>query len=358
MNLDSKLLSCFFDELNERGINYCVMNNYLEMPVVIPSDVDFAIEIDGFNVLDNLIESFAEHNNVVITQKIWHGYNKCAYILSPDNISSFFRLQLDFFVNFCAKGFPLLMENSTMLDSKVAYKNFYIPSPQVEAPFVMQRRIFKGDVEIRHLNILYDLYINNKSAVRRGFDESFGVTLGDELLSIIENKDIVLFNENRKRYYECLKKISNDNASLLFLSKYYLMQFVRAVYRLKHPVGLNVVVFGEIDQVYYGKFLELMSGSFHGTYLENDSCTDSFARLVKAAIVKRWHKTTKKISVIQFSKPNNYYRLFKHLASIDMEIENKSDMEKAIVDALAIQNKKTMKQLRQPFTPTGKGNND
>ena len=88
MKLETKILNDFFELLNKNMINYCVMNNYIDMPEIIPSDVDFAISFEDYQKLDNLINYLAAKHNVVITQKIWHGYNKCAYILSPLNIES------------------------------------------------------------------------------------------------------------------------------------------------------------------------------------------------------------------------------------------------------------------------------
>lgn len=89
MKLQSVVLNNFFEILNSIDANYCVMNNYENMPEIIPSDVDFAIDSNIFKILDSLIIKLANENNVSITQKIWHGYNKCAYILSPLNIELF-----------------------------------------------------------------------------------------------------------------------------------------------------------------------------------------------------------------------------------------------------------------------------
>ena len=53
----------------------------------------------------------------------------------------------------------LLFTLKTIEKSK--YKNFYIPCPEVEVPFIIQRRIFKGDLQIRHLEILKSLKNKN-----------------------------------------------------------------------------------------------------------------------------------------------------------------------------------------------------
>ena len=44
MKLDSKILSYLFDYFNNSNVEYCVMNNYENMPEIIPTDVDIAID--------------------------------------------------------------------------------------------------------------------------------------------------------------------------------------------------------------------------------------------------------------------------------------------------------------------------
>ncbi len=48
MKLETKILNDFFELLNKNMINYCVMNNYIDMPEIIPSDVDFAISFEDY----------------------------------------------------------------------------------------------------------------------------------------------------------------------------------------------------------------------------------------------------------------------------------------------------------------------
>ena len=102
------LLESFFEELSLRNISYCVMNNYEQMPIKIPSDVDIAIEPIWFNKIDRLIIDFSKKYQVAITQKIWSGYQQCTYMLSPPKLSQRFQFQLDFFIDFNMPKLPLL----------------------------------------------------------------------------------------------------------------------------------------------------------------------------------------------------------------------------------------------------------
>ena len=165
MNLESKILDALFDTLNDIGAHYCVMNNYRDLPDFIPSDVDISIDKDTFGVLDSLVVDLAERFDVGVAQKIWHGYRKCAYILSPTRIDMRFYLQLDFFVDFSGRGYPNLLPWADMQKGKRAFKNFYIPAPEVEAPFILQRRIFKGDIKPAHVKTLSELFNGNEDVI-------------------------------------------------------------------------------------------------------------------------------------------------------------------------------------------------
>ena len=96
MHSESYYLIKFFDFLNEEHVRYCVMNNYQGYPEVIPSDIDFAIDKATFLKLDYLIKEFSKREGLPVIQRIWHGYQKCAYILSPVIIKKDFVYNLIF----------------------------------------------------------------------------------------------------------------------------------------------------------------------------------------------------------------------------------------------------------------------
>ena len=295
MKLESYILNDFFNILNEKSINYCVMNNYTFMPEVIPSDVDFAIEEKAFNKLDSLVFDLASKHNVVITQKIWHGYNKCAYILTPLNIEEYFWLQLDFFVDFCAKGYPNLISINQMLQNKKQYKNFYTPVPEIEVPFIIQRRIIKGDLKVKHLNILHDLYLNENDVINEELSNMFGSTLGQVLTKVIIDKDLNLFNNNLATLKIKLKEVSNNNFWFDYKLKYYIQQIKRTIYRIVFPTGISIAFIGNnsLDQDdIIEKVDNVISGSFHGTLKSKPPnlfvylCFDYF-KIIWAKITKR-----------------------------------------------------------------------
>jgi len=267
MKITSEILVSLFRYLDSVEAKYCVMNNYENLPYVIISDVDIVLEKKFYNSLDSIVSQIAEENSVVITQKIWHGYNKCAYILSPLVIDTSFRVQLDFFTDFSAKGYPGLLKSEIILGTRKRFSSFFIPDPAIEAIFIFMRRIIKNDMCKAHADKLKVLLMQNKTKIGEILRGVFGEELGALALYIIQSGDIKLFSVNFEEYRRFLKKWSNRNISLFYQIKYGLGQLKRVVSRLSHPVGFCVVLLGPDG---CGKstvarlVLERVSGSFHG----------------------------------------------------------------------------------------------
>ncbi len=146
----SQLVSDFFDHMNRQNIPWVVMNNYEELPWVIPSDIDFSIPPALFYRLDAFIGDFARETGTRIVQKLWHGNMKCAYILAcgPERSQEF--VQLDFFTAFSTKGCPALIPHDDLVAERRALRNFHVPQPEVELIFTAMRRLFKDDWSARH----------------------------------------------------------------------------------------------------------------------------------------------------------------------------------------------------------------
>jgi len=362
LKLESIILNDFFNILNQKQINYCVMNNYINMPELIPTDVDFTIEYKDYQKLDSLVESLANKHNVYVTQKIWHGYNKCAYILSPLDIDTYFWLQLDFFVDFSANGYPNLLPASKMLSSKVKYKNFYIPSPEIEVPFILQRRIFKCDFKDEHLKTLLNLYKDNEAKVNKSLEEIFGFEISKILINVIVNKDLELFTTNYSLLNKYLKTVSNNNTNLIYSTKYYLSQLIRTIYRVYYPNSISIQLLGkptdELKKVSID-IDDLISGSFHGTStIKINSLSSYYKQYLKKVLIP---KITKRKVFILSNKYNIEESLLIKIlgtsANITIDLNVEKDFKKIIFNIMKTQNKQTMKHLYSVLSPTSKKRN-
>jgi thymidylate kinase len=265
--LETRILSTVFDVLNKAGVDYCVVNNYENLPDSISTDVDMAIDSRTLERLDALMGEAARESGAEIIQKIWHGYQKCAYILSPLVIGARFRVQLDFFTDFSAKGYPILMKNDVLLRGRRPFRIFSIPAPEAEAMFLLMRRIVKNDMSISHIEKLRSLVASEPKKIEKMMTEVFGSELWSRTVGLIESGKLEPFNDNLMTYRRVLRAWSRRGLSMRPRLKYSVSQLVRVFHRLRYPVGLSVVFLGPDGS---GKstianlVLERVSGSFHG----------------------------------------------------------------------------------------------
>lgn len=268
MQSESPYLEIFFTFLNERGVRYCVMNNYANYPDYIPSDIDIVIDKHTFDGLDKLIKIFSTQYKLPIVQRIWHGHNKRAYILSPHSLYSRFRLQLDFFVDFTAKGYYRLIPSELVLTTSTPYKNFFIPDRSIEAIFLIMRRIIKNDATHEKIFEIVSLVESREFSWNKVYS-MFGTDMGDFFRQFVgrsQDKHILYSNEGKR----ILRNYASRSTGLLYKLTYKLSEVPRLFSRLKYRVGVSICFLspdGGGKSTTIRGVIELLDGSFHGVRL-------------------------------------------------------------------------------------------
>lgn len=150
MAASSRFVSQFFEYMARQPYDWVVMNNYENLPRVIPSDIDMSISPELFGKLDRFLLDFSQSVGSRIIQKLWHGNMKCAYIFATGSIGEREFVQLDFFTDFSTKYCPALIAHADLVRGRRAFRNFFVPRPEVELLFTTMRRVFKDDWSTRH----------------------------------------------------------------------------------------------------------------------------------------------------------------------------------------------------------------
>lgn len=274
----SQLVHRFFDMLINENIDFTVMNNYEQLPMVIPSDIDMAVSSKTFSKLDELIDKFAKLYSYSILQKLWHGNLKCAYILEVGDLRKPEFVQLDFFVNFSTKGAPNLLSYEVLSSNSKPLRNFNVPDKNVELYFIIMRRLFKNDWSARHCERVRELSEGNDS------DDSRFVSYQwlCEVIELASYGDVSRLHASRNNNWKRLKSIANKNLGFLGLIRNFIFQSWRIIYRLRHPTGQILIIksdfvtsadvkhsFSVLDDVFYDRMFldaqQLSKLSFVGT---------------------------------------------------------------------------------------------
>ena len=236
-----QLLSNVFKTLNDYGLDYCVQNNYQSMPQEIPSDIDIFYRNATEQDLDTLITNIALVCNLKVVQKTTMGYWGFVYMLNTVTPEMGFQLQLDFQKEFSPPKFPNVYNGDSFLNNKQQFKTFFIPQPSDEIKFTLIRRIIKKDFNQSRLNYICHLYDSASDDCNNKLREIFPEKIYDLVLMMIKNKDIAIFNSNKKTFYNYVKSESRTNAT--FFKKIKQLKFnVKYQFssRIIKPMGLTI----------------------------------------------------------------------------------------------------------------------
>lgn len=262
------LLTKMFDIMDEEFLNpYIVMNKYDEVPYKLPSDLDMCITPDDFARLDSILVKIAKGTKLPIVQKIWHGYEKCAYILSPLEPKGRFRLQLDFFTDFSVKNTPLLISYKDMQKETRRYGRFVIPSYRMEYVFLLMRRIFKNDFDAEHLISIKNAMNGNKPESVAFLSQYLDKLTADEVSRLVENGDILGLQRMQPKLWEKLKLLSKQKSRGIYKMRFRFSELRRLWHRIKYPVGYSVALLspdGGGKSSVFERLEETCWGAFHG----------------------------------------------------------------------------------------------
>lgn len=262
------LLNKMFDIMDKEFIDpYIVMNKYDEVPFQLPSDLDMSITPRDFLRLDKIIAKVAKGINLVIVQKIWHGYQKCAYLLSPLEPQGRFRLQLDFFTDFSVKATPLLISYNDMQIETRTYGRFTVPSYRMEYVFLLMRRIFKNDFDKAHLVPIQAAMNGDKSGAKDYLANYFDKVTANKINSLVESGNVVALQEMRNELWRELQKLSKKRSRGIYKFKFKMMEIRRKIYRIQYPVGYCIALLspdGGGKTSVFKCLEETCWGNFHG----------------------------------------------------------------------------------------------
>lgn len=260
------IIEQIFDILNSLQFDYCVQNKYEQMPEKIPSDIDIMYRNCNEKELDLAIRKISKETGLIITQKIVQDYREYTYILSYPIPRERFQLQLDFYNVISHGKYHNLLLSKDLLDRRIKYKNFYIPSPEDEIIYILIRRTLKKDFNGEHLKKIATLYDEkeHKDLIINKFGEDV-LTL---LEKMINKNNVEIFYINYEIFEDSIKKISRQNYKLIDRIKYRIFKMKNYFSkRIMHKCGLSVAFLapdGTGKSTIISKISDTCSGSFYG----------------------------------------------------------------------------------------------
>lgn len=349
------LLDSFIKELNRVNTPYVVMNNYEMLPKVIPSDIDISVPTEFFSKLDRFILRFAELSGTLLVQKLWHGNQKCAYILGA-HAHGF--LQLDFFVAFSTKFAPSLLSHEELVAGARSYKSFRVPQPDVELLFTVMRRLFKDDWSKRHCARIAELRarITSQDLLPKPYE-----WLRETVECAIAG-DVAGAAERRPDDWRQLRKTARIVAGPKGLLINAIIQSRRIIHRLREETGIVVTINGAANPINVAS-LEELEAVFHrhlwidNRYVQNVGWFAWVSLPFKIALLKR----RKGLVILQLDsgadgeawRIRNIARWLAWSGQIDMTLDSPGLSRAEMIDSIVLsQARKTMHAIERGGTQT------
>ena len=187
--------------LTDSGLDYCIQNGYEDMPYSFPTDVDIFYRGATEKDIDKIVKKAAINANLLVLQKVAMGYYHYVYWLTPKLPEPNFQLELDFQSELSNKAMPHYFIPNKLLDRKIAFRGFYIPSAPDEIIYTLLRRTVKHNFSDRHLATIQKAYRINPQEIENVLRAELPTDIVEGLQDIIKENSIESFEKHYSKFY-------------------------------------------------------------------------------------------------------------------------------------------------------------
>jgi len=237
-----RLVTYLFKELNNSKTNYCILRNYEELPNNFGNDIDILFEKeDSKNIISkiNKISSFLEWQSLCI-------YNHNAFITIVcfkviDN--KFTQLKLDIWTDLLWRGMRWI-DTKYILNNKIMYNGFYIPSPGTEAAVTLLKEIMgKGTIPKKYYKKIQVMLKNDEKKFHGCLSHIYG-NYTDTMYSDCINDKWDNINLSEKKIKKMIINFSRINYNHKELIKFLHKELKSRINSILKPKGLLIAFVG------------------------------------------------------------------------------------------------------------------
>lgn len=229
--------------LTDSGLDYCIQNGYEDMPYSFPSDVDIFYRRATEKDIDKIVKKAAINANLLVLQKVAMGYYHYVYWLTPKLPKPNFQLELDFQSELSNKAMPHYFIPNKLLDRKIAFRGFYIPSAADEIIYTLLRRTVKHNFSGRHLSTIQKAYRINPQEIENVLRAELPTDIVEGLQDIIKENSIESFEKHYSKFYAYVCKQSHKNNTIIKrMSQMWYNATKMLPLRFMRPTGMDIAL--------------------------------------------------------------------------------------------------------------------
>ncbi len=183
-NILEKILTQYFNVLEDNNIKYCVIGNYEQLPQYTTNDVDFWVE--DKEKAEKLLLSLAKELNIKLymQNKTANGTNNYFYY-KHDN-RSIEIIKIDLMSETAYKSIIPIVKSEVIQSNRKKYKNFYVANELIEGIMhLFYPLVTFGIVKEKYRDKIFTFISNDK--YKHEIINMLGINEGQNLISNIEN---------------------------------------------------------------------------------------------------------------------------------------------------------------------------
>lgn len=221
----------FFRELGKRGLPFAVLHGYEQLPEQMPSDIDFVVRAGDLPKLLPLLREIASRQGWVLASVV-QAKLSAQYAVCFDRENPRRCIQLDACGHYVERG-CFVLRDEELLQGRRAFKFFNIPAPASEFAYLLAKALLKGKALDSVLPRLRELWQADSAGAERWFQKLLGDSVGG--LAPWFTRPVTEWER------ELRPRIRAQNR---FGLADHCRELARAVWRIRRPVGLHIVILG------------------------------------------------------------------------------------------------------------------
>lgn len=232
-----QFLNNLFTLLEQKNIHFAVLHEYETLPDRAASDIDMVIDPHFKDQMDAIISQATSGTALRIIQKLRYDIPYCYYYVMAKVIpGETDNVKIDLLMDDIGVN-RYYLTSEELLARRIKYRNFFVPSYDIQAVYLLIKRAVKGKLQKRHYKEIKELYHQACNETRTALSERIGHELAEKTITALDSQDnnkvVTLLPDIHKK----LKKGDSHN-----LIRKVIWSGKRVISRSFRPTGILVAL--------------------------------------------------------------------------------------------------------------------
>lgn len=220
-----------------------VGSNVKVLPEEVDNDIDFIVDDDSFDSIEEIIKEFSDKEGLIWVQMFHHESKAKYFVLQKVEGEDIISIEVDFCSSYIREG-RFFLSAAEMLEDRQETKgkndlgSFYIPAAHKEFLYYLLKKVDKAAVEEDQFQHLLEKWSVDKEKSKKELSRFFSPKFLEQIAEAMDRADFQSFKSNLSSFRK------DFNSKLPFKLKYLLLDLGTKFRRILQPTGLSIAFFG------------------------------------------------------------------------------------------------------------------